>query len=299
MKHKQRNWNELVNKMNDKKQYEVLQRASLFLEKHLRESRVAELLLQHHLDIPRTAFFMNMREVIPDSIYEAFMEDVRKHAETGVPIQHLMGYEEFYGRRFSVDKHVLIPRPETEELVQTVIKAVEKSSSDSIRIVDVGTGSGVIAITLALELENAEVLGIDISPEALEIAKKNATQLDAKVKFRQGDFLQPLLDEKIKADIIVSNPPYIAETERDALSDTVKNYDPELALFAEDNGLAAYKEIIKQAKDALHPNGLLAFEIGHTQGTAIKQLVLERYPQSDVDIIEDINKKERIILAKI
>jgi len=288
-----------VNKMNDKKQYEVLQRASLFLEKNLRESRVAELLLQHHLDIPRTAFFMNMREVIPDSIYEAFMEDVRKHAETGVPIQHLMGYEEFYGRRFSVDKHVLIPRPETEELVQTVIKAVEKSASDSIRIVDVGTGSGVIAITLALELENVEVIGVDISPEALEVAKKNAAQLDAKVKFRQGDFLQPLLDEKEKVHIIVSNPPYIAEAERDALSDTVKNYDPELALFSGDNGLAAYKEIIKQAKDTLHPGGLLAFEIGHTQGTAINKLIIERYPQSVVDIIEDINKKERIILAKI
>lgn len=285
--------------MNEKKQYEVLTRASLFLEKYNRETRVGELLLEHHLGLSRNGFYMNMREAIPVDIEEKFMADVKKHAETGIPIQHLIGYEEFYGRRFSVDKHVLIPRPETEELVQLVIKAVKNNPNKPIRLVDVGTGSGVIAITLALELVNVEVLATDISSEALEVAQKNASELGAVVTFKQGDFLETLINEDISVDIIVSNPPYIAETERKELSDTVKNFDPALALFADENGLAAYKKIIIQAKDMFKPNGILAFEIGHTQGKAIKQLIIQIFPQATVDIIQDINEKDRIVFANL
>lgn len=285
--------------MNEKKQYEVLKRASLFLEKYNRETRVAELLLEHHLGLSRNAFFMNMREAIALDVEDTFMADVKKHAETGIPIQHLIGYEEFYGRRFSVDNHVLIPRPETEELVQQVIKTVKGNADTPIRLVDVGTGSGIIAITLALELENVEVLATDISSEALKVAKQNAFELGASVTFKQGDFLESLINENIFVDIIVSNPPYIAETERKDLSDTVKNFDPALALFAEGNGLAAYKRIIIQAKEMLKSDGILAFEIGHTQGEAIKQLIIESFPQATVDIMKDINGKDRIVFANI
>lgn len=285
--------------MNGKKQYEVLKRASLFLEKQQREARVAELLLQHHLGLSRTAFFMNMQEAIPDSIYEAFMSDIRKHAETGIPIQHIIGSEEFYGRRFVVDNHVLIPRPETEELVQHVIKAAKAFDQKPLHIVDVGTGSGIIAITLSLEIADASVAAIDISPKALAIAKKNAKELGADVDFFQGDFLLPILNNKAVVDMIVSNPPYIAESERESLADTVINFDPELALFAEDNGLGAYKKIIKQACGLLKPGGILAFEIGHTQGNVIKKLIIDNFPQAAVDIIKDMNAKDRIVLAKV
>lgn len=285
--------------MNEKKQYEVLKRASLFLEKYNRETRVAELLLEHHLGLTRNAFFMNMREAIAIDIEDRFMADVKKHAETGIPIQHLTGYEEFYGRRFSVDNHVLIPRFETEELVQQVIKTVKSNADTPIRLVDVGTGSGIIAITLALELENVEVLATDISSEALKVAKKNASELGAMVTFKQGDFLESLINEDIFVDIIVSNPPYIAESERKDLSDTVKNFDPALALFADENGLAAYKRIIIQAKDMLKLDGILAFEIGHSQGEAIKHLIIESFPQATVDIMKDINGKDRIVFANI
>lgn len=287
-----------MNKM-VKKQYEVLRWASLFLEKNNRESRVAELLLQHHLGVSRAVFFANMQEDVPDDIYEAFKADIEKHAETGVPLQHLTGYEYFYGRRFTVDGHVLIPRPETEELVQHVIRHDVDFRKKPLRIVDVGTGSGVIAITLKLEWSDAEVFATDISEEVLQVAKKNAAEWNADVAFLQGNFLEPLIEREMVVDILVSNPPYIAETERNVLSDTVKNYDPELALFAGDDGLSAYKEIIRQAKRVVRPGGLIAFEIGHEQGNAVKKLLMETFPYSDVDILQDINKKDRIVTAKI
>lgn len=287
-----------MNKM-VKKQYEVLRWASLFLEKNNRESRVAELLLQHHLGVSRAVFFANMQEDVPDDIYEAFKADIEKHAETGMPLQHLTGYEYFYGRRFTVDGHVLIPRPETEELVQHVIRHDVDFRKKPLRIVDVGTGSGVIAITLKLEWSDAEVFATDISEEVLQVAKKNAAEWNADVAFLQGNFLEPLIEREMVVDILVSNPPYIAETERNVLSDTVKNFDPELALFAGDDGLSAYKEIIRQAKRVVRPGGLIAFEIGHEQGNAVKKLLMETFPYSDVDILQDINKKDRIVTAKI
>src|SRR5699024_4337912 len=136
----------------------------------------------------------NMREEIPEAVLQKFETDIKRHAETGIPIQHLMGYEVFYGRSFFVDKHVLIPRQETEELVEKVIGCVKSYSKDPIRIVDAGTGSGVIAITLALELEHADVLATDISAEALEVAKRNALAHKAKVEFFESDFLQTFID---------------------------------------------------------------------------------------------------------
>ncbi|MEN2465346.1 peptide chain release factor N(5)-glutamine methyltransferase [Ornithinibacillus sp. JPR2-1] len=278
------------------KQYEVLEWASLFLEKNNRETRVAELLLQHHLNVSRAQYFAQMREDIPQHIIEKFRADVVKHAETGIPIQHLMGYEMFYGRKYSVNENVLIPRPETEELVLHVMEHAPKDKP--ITIVDVGTGSGVIAITLALELPNADVYAIDISPDALGMAKKNAEDLAANVTFLQGDFLDPFVKQGLRADIIVSNPPYIAEEERSELSDTVVNYDPEIALFAEDNGLFAYKKIISQLPAAILSGGSIAFEIGHLQGKAVQDLLQQTFPESSVTVRKDINGKDRIVSAK-
>lgn len=277
------------------KQYEVLQWASLFLEKNNREPKVADLLLQHHLDVSRTEFFALMREDVPEEIADRFRMDIEKHVETGVPVQHLMGYEEFYGRKFSVNPHVLIPRPETEELVQRVMNHASKK--EPLTIVDIGTGSGIIAITLALELPNATVYAIDISEKALETAKSNAEKYHANVTFLQGDFLASFLAQNLKADIVVSNPPYISEEERPELTDTVVNHDPELALFADDNGLAAYKKIISQLPDAIITGGTVAFEIGHLQGEAVKALVMETFPESDVSILKDINGRDRIVFA--
>lgn len=296
-RNKRKNWNGLVNDMEKgMKQYEVLRWASLFLADHNREENVAQILLQHYLGVPRSAFFASMREPVPDVVVQQFEAGVKAHAETGVPVQHLTGYEMFYGRKFHVNEHVLIPRPETEELVQHVIKEV---SGRPVTIVDIGTGSGIIACTLALELGDSTVYATDISEDALAVAQQNASELRANVDFLQGDFLQPLIHKHIRADIIVSNPPYIARSDESMMADTVKLFDPELALFAEENGLAAYRKIIDQLSSVVVDNTRVAFEIGYQQGEVVKRLLKELYPQSTVQILQDINRKDRIVTAKI
>lgn len=283
------------------KQYEVLRRASLFLHKNNSEQKIAELLLQHYKQESRTEFYANMHDTLPQSIINQLWEDLNKHVETGVPVQHLIGYEYFYGRKFYVNDQVLIPRPETEELVDYLLKMIREYGTDQkINIADIGTGSGVIAITLACELkEQAIVYATDISEKALKTAQKNAAKNKAKVHFFQGDFLEPLIDQNIPLNIIVSNPPYIAFSEKKSLSRTVKNFDPEIALFAKSNGLAAYDTIINQSRHILKSNRLLAFEIGYNQGAAVQELLQNVYPKSKIHIQQDINGHDRIVLAYI
>lgn len=275
------------------KQYEVLQWASLFLEKHNREVHVGELLLQHYLDVSRSQFFANMRDTLPDDIVDKFKKSISLHAETGIPIQHITGVESFYGREFFVNKDVLIPRPETEELIEHVLQF---APDKPLTIVDVGTGSGIIAITLALELPHVQVYATDISFAALEMAKRNAEKLNASITFLQGDFLQPIVDNGVQPEIIVSNPPYIGIVEEPTLSDTVKRFDPHLALFADENGLSAYKKIIHSI-----PHGVkrVVFEIGHEQGQAVSMLIKDKYPEADVVVLKDINGHDRIISAQV
>lgn len=283
--------------MKDIKQYEVLNWASSFLTAHHCEEPIAAILLQHHLNIDRSTFFMNMQEEVPVDIITRFKKDIHKHIETGIPVQHLTGYEFFYGRKFNVNHNTLIPRPETEELVLHVIDEVKNRQLDQPIIVDVGTGSGVIAITLALEIPHATVYATDISEKALSVAKRNAAHHQANVTFYHGDYLHPILDNHLNTDIIVSNPPYIAKSDEASLSITVKDFDPSLALFAEDNGLAAYQEITSLSTKLLHSPQLIAYEIGYQQGKDVSEIIGHHYPQSVIKVIQDINGKDRIISA--
>lgn len=282
------------------KQYEVLKWASLFLKEHHCEEQIAEMLLQHHLAVTRSEFYMMMQETISESAIRKFKIDIRKHVETGMPVQHLLGYEMFYGRKFIVNEHVLIPRPETEELVQKAIETAKSYPQEQpLTIVDIGTGSGIIAITLALEIPDAKIYATDISKKSLQVAENNAEQLGAHINFLHGDYLQPILDKNINVDMIVSNPPYISKEEEPLLSRTVKNFDPAIALFADEKGLLAYRRILELSTKLSNPSQNILFEIGHEQGKAIKTLIRKNYPQADVDIIKDINKNDRIVVTKL
>jgi len=284
----------------NQKQFEVLQWASLFLEKNKAEQGVAEVLLQHHLAVSRSQFYMMMQDAIPEQTLQRFQADIQAHVNTGIPVQHLTGYEYFYGRQFIVNEHTLIPRPETEELVQHAIQlSACFVDEDPVVIADIGTGSGVIAATLALEIPYAKVYATDISEAALRVARKNAAQMKAEVTFLQGDFLQPLGINEIQADIIISNPPYIALQDEPTLSRTVKDFDPHLSLFAEENGLAAYKRILQQSPTIIKATGALLFEIGYEQGVAVQELVQSIYPESKVDIIQDLNGLDRIVSVSL
>lgn len=284
------------------KQFEVLQWAFSFLKKGNREENVADILLQHVTKQSASAYYANMQNQMLKEEIDQFKALIIEHVETGKPVQHMLGYTYFYGRKFTVNKHVLIPRFETEELVQTVIHYIENTYLDQekVTVVDIGTGSGIIAITLKLELPKINVVATDISEAALEVAKKNAFAYDAQITWQQGDFLQPIIKSGIEPTIIVSNPPYIKEQDRSRLSDTVKNFDPELALFAGDDGLEAYKTIIQQSKEiSCNHLDALVFEIGYDQGASVKNIIAESYPSSYITIQNDINGNERIVFATL
>ena len=224
------------------------------------------------------------------------LDRISKKLLEGVPVQHILGYADFYGLKFKVNKNVLIPRPETEELVQWIIK--ENGKKTGIKILDVGTGTGCISIALAKELMNASVTGIDISDKALRLARINAKMNDAKVQFKELDVLQKSNWNKLgKFNIIVSNPPYVTEREKEAMHINVLNHDPHLALFVpDDDPLIFYNKISDMALLDLSPGGQLYFEINEAFGNEIKDM-LEAKGFKHVVIRKDLNGKDRFAIA--
>lgn len=220
--------------------------------------------------------------------YKGNIDDAIKQLDDGIPVQYIVGNVNFYGYEFKVNKNVLIPRFETEELVNRTIKYIKKHI-DNPKIVDLGTGSGCIAITLSKEL-NTTVDAVDISEQALEIAKYNNKLNNSKVTFYLGNMLEPL---NKKYNVIISNPPYISRNEE--IEDIVKNNEPELALYAENDGLYYYEEILKNASNYLENKFLISFEIGHLQGEKVKALALKYLKNIDVSIEKDLSGKDRFV----
>ena len=223
-----------------------------------------------------------------------YFNDIIQRINRHEPIQYVLGKAEFYGRGFAVDGSVLIPRPETELLIRAVLK--EKKFSPT--ILDIGTGSGCIAITLAVEIPSSEVYAIDISEEALTVAQQNAKNLKAKVNFSKFDILA---NEKLehRFDIIVSNPPYIAEREKKEMNSNVLDFEPPLALFVTDKDpLVFYKAIARRGKSLLKPGGKIFVEINERFGKELKQH-FRNEGYSNVSIEKDINNKDRILMAEL
>ncbi|MCF7561697.1 peptide chain release factor N(5)-glutamine methyltransferase [Sabulilitoribacter multivorans] len=213
------------------------------------------------------------------------------------PIQYILGETEFYGLPFKVSKNVLIPRPETEELVEWILKHVDKNSSNN--ILDMGTGSGCIAITLAKHLPNAKVYALDVSKEALEVAKENARLNTVNVEFIEADILNSeainLEFQDLKFDIIVSNPPYVREKEKNLMKPNVLDNEPHLALFVkDDNPLRFYEAISEFAVINLSNKGLLFFEINEYLGNDMIT-VLRNHNFFNIELKQDIYKKDRMI----
>jgi release factor glutamine methyltransferase len=279
---------------NTRRIYEALNGASSFLKDNGREEAAARILLQHELGLSHAALLASMRDEIDAEAFKRFWNNIEQHAN-GTPIQHLTGSEEFYGRTFQVNENVLIPRPETEELIEEVLQLVPRHVKGKPKIADIGTGSGIIAVTMKLEIPDAEVTATDISSEALQMAKENAARLGADVRFLQGDLLSPLAGEKW--DVILSNPPYIAHDEAPELSDSVRDFEPHLALFADNAGLALYEKMAKQLPDILKKPGIAGFEIGHTQGPAVEGMLKAAFPEAKVYVKKDINKNDRMVFC--
>ncbi|QFF97925.1 peptide chain release factor N(5)-glutamine methyltransferase [Psychrobacillus glaciei] len=278
--------------------YEALNRASSFLEENNREKEVARYLLQYVLKKNYSQLMFAMYEELSAENLQIFWSYVEEHA-TGRPFQYIIGQETFYGRDFFVDESVLIPRPETEELIEEVKKRVKPlfEANKILQIADIGTGSGAIAVTIKKEIPIAKVTATDISQQALEMAMKNAQLLDAEIQFKLGDLLVPLADQKW--DIILSNPPYIGQQEADSLSDTVIDYEPHLALFAEEEGLQLYRKMVEQLPSMMNIPSFIGFEIGFEQGPAVQSMLQTAFPAALVEIVKDINKKNRFVFCTI
>ena len=212
---------------------------------------------------------------------------------SGEPIQYIVGEAEFYGLPFRVTPDVLIPRPETEILVEKVIELA--AAYEHPRILDVGTGSGAIPIAIAHHLAHAQITATDISGSALALASENARRNERDVRFLQGDLLAPVTGERF--EIIVSNPPYVPVTDCDSLSVEVRKFEPALALFADEDGLSIYRRLIPQAFDALVPGGFVALEIGFSQQAAIQSL-LASAGFTDIEFTPDLQGIPRVATAR-
>lgn len=276
---------------------EALNWASSFLSSP-NSGTAAEWLLMHHLKYTRSQLLKQFNTVLSQEVWERFERGIRLHNK-GVPLQHLTGEEHFYGRVFHVNRHVLIPRPETEELVDAVLAAIEKRFSDrAVRGADIGTGSGVIAITLALEA-GVGMVATDISERALKVARTNAARYKASVQFRKGHLLEPLVAGGDRFDVVVSNPPYVKRSDIHTLAPVVRDYEPRLALDGGESGLEKFAEITNRLPEVLKEQAIVAFEVGLGQAANVADLLQTKLPAAHVAIIKDLNRKERIVLAEI
>jgi release factor glutamine methyltransferase len=282
------------------KVFEALRWASSFLQENDRDANSGEILLRTLLNMTRSNLYAELRMDLPQEIQIAFESAIKEHV-SGVPIQHIIGYEEFYGRKFQVNEHVLIPRPETEELVVGTIERMKEhfSEIDGLKMVDIGTGSGAIAITMKLECPSLTVFATDISLHALNVAKRNTSMLNADILFKHGDLLEPIRKSGEKVDIVLSNPPYIPNRDKANLSTVVKDHEPHLALFGGEEGLDFYVRFMEELPTIIKNHALIGFEIGVGQGEQVANLLKGTFQGSCVEIVNDINGKDRMVFCRI
>jgi len=250
------------------------------------------LLLRHVLGIPEAEFYVERERQLTSPEMRQFNALIRERA-TARPMQHILGEQEFFGLPFHVTPDVLIPRPETEHLVEAAIARLKDHAAP--RIADVGTGSGAIAVALAYTLPQAQIVALDISPAALKIADENAARntVAGRIRFVESDLLTAVAEESF--DAIVSNPPYIAERERKTLPKEVREFEPAQALFAGKTGLEFYRRLIPAAQAQLAPGGWLLMEIGHNQRDAVRTL-LQGWDQ--IEFISDLQSIPRVAVAR-
>ena len=219
------------------------------------------------------------------------LDTALKELESGIPVQYIVGNTNFYGYDFKVNRNTLIPRFETELLVEKTYNYIKKYfNKDKVKILDIGTGSGCIAITLNKLLDDSDVTGVDISSEALEVAKENNINNNANVKFIESDLFSNVNE---RYDVIISNPPYISYDEE--IMNIVWNNEPHLALYAPDNGLYFYDKIIKDSSKYLNDKFIMAFEIGYKQGEDIVKIVNKYYKDTNISVEKDYSGRDRFV----
>jgi release factor glutamine methyltransferase len=281
---------------------EVINKTTPYFEKQGVESPrlTIELLLAHLLKKKRMQLYLEFERELDEKTLEALRGMVKRRV-AGEPLQYITGETEFCGLKLMVDKRVLIPRPETELLVERAVerlKTEDRRQKTDVRIVDVGTGSGCIAIALAKRLPAGEITAIDVSPEALEVARGNAKlhQIEKNIRFLEGDLLDRLPSGFV-ADTIVSNPPYIADGEIAKLPKEVRDFEPVRALAAGEDGLKVIRRLVMNARRFLSSSGFMALEIGAGQRPAVEE-IFDQQGWDVVEVVKDLQGHERVIVAQ-
>ena len=273
---------------------QAITKACLLLRRQAKEESLARFLLMYMLDEMRE-FNENLVLELTEEDEQKYFQLINKHIKDDTPLSHLVGFEYFYDRKFKVTSDILSPRMETEELVYKVIDYIRKNNLTNIKILDLCTGSGIIGITLKKELEefDVKILASDISSRALTVAKENASSLEVDISFAESDLFSNIQD---KFDIIVSNPPYIAHDDKKTIKENVLNYDPHLALFADEEGMYFYRNIIEKSRPYLNEKGIMFFEIGYDQKEKI--ITLGENNKFETVVYKDINGRDRIAVLK-
>ncbi len=258
----------------------------------------AEILLAHTLRKDRIWLHLHLDEVIDDP--SPFFRLVHLRAAERTPIHYLTGLREFWSMEFKVDRHTLIPRPDTEVLVETALHILEKEQTPCPFILDLGTGSGCIALALLKELPEARVVGTDINPEALKTARENAERFGLQNRFLPlaADWLKSFILGKRPFDMVVSNPPYIAEMDAETLEPEVVRHEPRKALFAGHDGMFHIDRLLSEVPQVLKPGGWFLCEIGWNQGERARETAKRTGSYSRVEIFKDLSGRDRVIAVK-
>ena len=236
-----------------------------------------------------TDFVLQLRQEVSEED-EKLLAHIFTQLKAHKPAQYILGYEDFHGLRFQVDERVLIPRPETEELVDLILA---ENPSTVLKVLDIGTGSGAISVSLKKSRPMWQVTASDLSADALVLAKDNAKLNQVDISFIQSDVFENISGS---FDIIVSNPPYISENDKDEVSLNVLTSEPKMALFADEDGLAVYRQIIEEADKYLTPKGKLYFEIGYKQGLDLEKLLSLHFPDKHVRVLKDQFGQDRMVV---
>lgn len=261
----------------------------LFFGKQHVHSDHAKILLAELINKNPLEMLNYLEEEIPTEIVDKYKQEIFA-LESGKPLQYVIGSVNFYGNKFIVNENVLIPRFETEELVENTVNYIKQYYTEPVDIIDLGCGSGVIGLTLEKKLNTQSVDLVDISKDALEVARINRDNLNSKANLIESDFFTNVTK---KYDVIISNPPYIKTNEE--IEDIVKNNEPHLALYAGEDGLDCYKKILSNVKNYMKDKCLIAFEIGYTQAQDIVNLTKQVLPNAIIEVKKDLSEKDRMI----
>ena len=274
---------------------ELINNAKKNIDKVHLEHRAAYEFLMDILKCDRAKLILIENDEVSDDVLDKFAEMLSEYIFDYRPIEYILGYTYFCGHKIYVDENTLIPRHETEEVVEAAIEVINKHKCTN--VLDLASGSGAISISVKNVLPHVEVIGSDISDGALKVAKRNANSVGVNVDYIESDILDYFINHDMKFDMIISNPPYVSYDY--TLPNKIIEHEPKIALYANEDGMYFYRKILEDSSKVLNPNGAIVFEIGYDQGEKIKELAKDILTDYDIEVRKDLSGNDRIVIIEI